>query len=144
MKKFLFLIIAALASLHMHVVSANAETAERRMPASSDIPIFISNLKCDDLLVGETGVNQNNFRPFSLWLNGYLSGLGSALPIDLLPKFRFFDWWSSTEFDTMFLFSCSKNRNKNAVDIAIDLAALTVNSVSKKPIRLRGVNGKRE
>jgi len=115
----------------------------QQAPEPSQVTTWAQSLKCRDLFVeGGTEPNLAVLGPFAIWLNGYMSGLGSALQLDRLPAFHFFDW--SGDFIVLVLTSCQMKKVDSAVDTAIDAAGLVVNTLSKKPVLLRGTDGKWE
>jgi hypothetical protein len=116
------------------------------IPRPHDVPEWVQSLRCRDLLAGGDQPNWAIVTPFSLWLHGYLSGLGSALPLENLPanSFHFFGWIRLTDFVAHLLTSCSVHLENSAVDTAIDAASTFVNLASRNLVPLRGTDGKWE
>lgn len=114
--------------------------------APAQFPEWVASLKCRDLLTPTADVNQATFPAFAMWFAGYLSGLGSALPLDNLPAnhFDFFRWAGPDQLDAMVLAVCSdpNHLNDSAAETAVDTAAMVANVASHRTVKLRGTDGK--
>jgi hypothetical protein len=142
-KKF---IIAAFAAICTFQSAHSADAPSPRILTPKEIPDWVAGLKCRDILTEDNEINWATMQPFSLWLHGYLTGFASSLPLDGLPAktFHLFEWFPLVDFNAGVLTVCNKHKDWDAVEAALDVAALAINSVSKKAIRLRGPNGKWE
>jgi len=146
MAKILLFLALIPALLALKIAHAEDLVANVPIPIPTETAQWIKNLKCSDIVGADNRAKMINMLPFSMWLHGYLTGLGSSLPLDHVPakKFELFSWTSLPELDALVITSCSYNKDNNAFDTAIDIVAMAVNVSSGKIVKLRGADGKWE
>jgi hypothetical protein len=120
--------------------------AQAPIPPPTEAAAWVAKLRCGDLLTPDGKIEWNTMLPFSLWIHGYFTGLASSLPLDALSKkpFPLFEWTKLTEVGAAVLTRCQQHRDLSAVDAVIDFGGFSANLASKRPVKLRGPDGKWE
>jgi hypothetical protein len=126
--------------------SAEPIMAQAPVPSPAATAAWVAKLRCGDLLTPDGKIEWNTMLPFSLWIHGYFTGVASSLPLDRLTAkpFPLFEWTKLEEVSALVLTRCHEHRDLSAVDVVIDAAGFSANMASKRPVKLRGPDGKWE
>jgi hypothetical protein len=112
---------------------ANALFGGNAVAADNPDAVWISSLKCSDLITGSGNVNNENVRRFTPWLIGLMTGASTLCSVDLTKMV------AVDSFRDGVLSECRREQHASVISASIDGLEFFINAQTfgKPPVSLK-------